>query len=150
MKIKVLLLVLLLSLTLVSCGNVHVEDTNGSDDYSLCYFKETDLVTNTNSTSVMSVNSSTNNGFTYSCKQLTGTNKIKTIETNGDNVLFKVNISITEGNACVGLVTENNIVHIFPVNQSSEFILYSAYSKVYFKILGESANIKVSVELSKA
>ena len=150
MKIKVILAILLLSLTLVSCGTVHVEDTNGSDDYSLCYFKEADLVTNVNSTSLVSVSSTGDNEFKYSCKKLTGTRYVKTIKTNGDDVLCKVNISITEGNACVGLVTETNIIHIFPLNQTSEYIVYSAYSEVYFKILGESANIKVSVELSKA
>lgn len=150
MKIKYFLIIILFSLTLISCGNSHIEDTNGIDDYSLCYFQREDLIKNTNSTSYMSSESSFDNKFTYSCKRLSGSNKIRTIETNGDNVKFKVEVNIESGNALVGLVNDNSIIYIFPLNETSTFTLSKNYSKVYFKILGESANIKVSVELSKA
>ena len=150
MKLKYFLIIILFCLTLVSCGISHIEDTNGIDDYSLCYFNESDLTKSINCTTFNSIESDTNNKFTYSCKKLSGLLLVKTIEPNGDNVKLNVEVNIDSGNAVVGLVSGDNIVYIFPLNQTSTFVLSNRYSKVHFKILGESANIKVSVELSKA
>ena len=149
MKLK-FFIIIFFSLTLVSCGISHIEDTNGIDDYSLCYYKEEDLSGSINCTTFKSIESDTNNKFTYSCKKLSGLFKVKTIEPNGDNVKLKVEVNIVSGNAVVGLVSNDQIVHIFPLNQTSTFVLSSRYSKVQLKILGERATIKVSVELSKA
>lgn len=140
---KKLLIIFLLILTLTSCGSSfqHIEDENGEKDYSLVHIPDADIIDGASSISLVSIFTNTNDGGSASIEKFSGVKKLATL-TNKDKVT--VNFEVTSGNAVLCIVSKSEILHYFEVNKENQEYLIDTNEKIYLKLVGESAKVKIT------
>ena len=76
MKKYICLILIFLMLLITSCSLVHIEDTNGPDNYMIRTLTEEDIIKGTNTTSTGSVYSTVNSKHTERVKKFSGVKNI--------------------------------------------------------------------------
>lgn len=145
MKKLLLVFVLLIVLSLSSCSIKHIEDTNGEEDYSLCYFKKEDIFTYKNSIKVGNVTKGYNDKFSVSCKKLSGNYLIKEIAADNNQYSFTIDYKLYSGNAYFVLIKGDQIVQEIIPNKITTIHTDSGYDEIELRILGESCEFQIDV-----
>lgn len=137
-----LLIIFLLILTLTSCSSFQqIEDENGEEDYSLVHIPDADIIDGASSISLVSIFTNTNDGGSASIEKFSGVKKLATL-TKKDKVT--VNFEVTTGNAVLCIVSKSEILHYFEVNKENQEYLIDTNEKIYLKLAGESAKVKIT------
>mgnify|MGYP003478078095 FL=1 len=150
-KISKFILLIILLLTLTSCGN-HIEDKNGPDDFTLETITEEDIL---NGYSVVSVKQSLvrkNNEYKYSVKKLSGVEEIFKGSFKDEDVAITLDTSVESGNAQIVLVYKGMILKRFLLNSENQvFSMTGLNGEIKILVAGESAKVNVNfiVESSK-
>lgn len=142
MKKIFILIMMIMMLSLTSCDFGQIEDTNGDDDYSLCYLTDEDILNSKSSSKVGSVSSRINNEGTTKAKKMSGVETILNIDEIYETKLT-INFKVEKGNGVVTIVKNNQIVHILKANETKTFILLPG-GKYTVKIAGESCQFELS------
>lgn len=138
---RILLLIIVLILTSCSYDTIdHIEDENGSDDYSLVNITEEDIINSTSSISYISIFTNDTDSGSGSIEKFSGVKKITNISSK-DKIV--VGFTVTEGNASLCLVTKDEIIHYFNINENNQEYVIDTNKKLYLKLAGESAMIKL-------
>lgn len=140
---KRILLLLIIVLNLTSCSYTsfdHIEDENGSDDYSLVNITDEDIINSTSSISYISIYTNNTDSGSASIDKFSGVKKLTSIS-NKDKII--VSFTVIEGNASLCLVTKDEIIHYFNINENNQEYVIDTNKKLYLKLAGESANINL-------
>lgn len=140
---KRILLLLIIVLNLTSCSYTsfdHIEDENGSDDYSLVNITDEDIINSTSSISYISIYTNNTDSGSASIDKFSGVKKLTSIS-NKDKIF--VSFTVIKGNASLCLVTKDEIIHYFNINENNQEYVIDTNKKLYLKLAGESANINL-------
>lgn len=140
---KRILFLLIIVLTLTSCSYTsfdHIEDENGSDDYSLANITEEDIINNKSSISYISIYTNDTDSGRASIEIFSGVKKITSFS-GKDKII--VSFTVTEGNASLALATKDEIIHYFNINENNQEYVIDTNKKLYLKLAGESAKINL-------
>lgn len=140
---KRILLLFIIVLNLTSCSYIsfdHIEDENGSDDYSLVNITDEDIINSTSSISYISIYTNNTDSGSASIDKFSGVKKLTSIS-NKDKII--VSFTVIEGNASLCLVTKDEIIHYFNINENNQEYVIDTNKKLYLKLAGESANINL-------
>lgn len=141
---KKLLLVICFIFLLTSCKAMsinEIEDKNGVDDYSLVQLTDDDVIKSTSSISIISIYSNTNKGGSARIERFSGVKKLATL-TKKDKIT--VDFEVTSGNAVLCIVSKSEILYYFEVNKENQEYLIDTNEKIYLKLAGESAKVKIT------
>ena len=145
MKKLLLLFVLLIVISLSSCSIKHIEDTNGEEDYSLCYFKKEDIFTYKSVIKFGNVTKAYNDKFSVSCKKLSGNYLIKGIDGDNNHYSFTIDYKLYSGNAYFVLITGDKIIQEIIPNKITTIHTDGGFEKIELRILGESCEFQIDV-----
>lgn len=143
MKKILFIIVIMLSVSLFGC--VHVEDTNGPDDFSITSYSEEEMLNGRGShVDLMYVKSVFNNAYNYSSSKFSGIKTLERINISQESTLV-VTTNVEKGNFRF-IILKNNELFIEPkINFTETFeLLNGSYT---FIIVGESAKYKISMEI---
>ena len=134
-------------LSLTSCS--HVEDTNGSDDYSIVTFLDEEIIHGSRLTSTFGTfktNSHINDKLKgrYRVSKLSGVVEVNTYETNKQNIKFEFEFTCKSGNAMIAIVANNKIVKKISANQDVTFDIRNMGHEYKIVLVGESAKVRIS------
>ena len=153
MKKIALVLFLSLTITLTSCS--HIEDANGSNNYSIVTFTDDDIINGNHSSievGTMKSSSSTSNGIKgkYSSAKLSGIIEVEKYKSTKENLSFEIEIKCESGNAMLVIVSDDEIVKKIEANQNITFTIDN--NKKYYKLMliGESAKVSVKYEFNSS
>lgn len=131
---------LLFLCSLASCS-LHIEDTNGKDNYSLNTITDEDILKPTSAVvKSMAVDSEINGNHVNKAKKFSGVERLDTFK---NGFTLYVNSKINSGNFRICLVSDGVIVKDFKVNQKDNFTALDSKSYDLY-IAGESANFEIS------
>lgn len=151
MKIRKILLMLVLLLVLVGCGD-HIEDTNGPDDFSIETITEEQIINGYIVTAEHQSHIRQNNTYKYSVGKLTGVFEVFKGTFNEEDIAITLSTSVEEGNARIVLVYKGHIMKDFLLNADNQiFTMSNCNGEVRILVVGESAKITCDalVESSK-
>jgi len=122
----------------------HIEDTNGIDNYSLTTITDRDIV-KLNSGPLYETSDDKPHGSKPDFSIFSGVMEIYSKDCVNENLQIDVtNIKITKGNLRVILLVDDEIMHDFNINESSQsFVLNEVSGHVAIRIAGESAKFKM-------
>ncbi len=149
-KLPIALLLLLSStLFLLSGCALHIEDTNGNDNFTLQTITDQDIISGRSSVSVSSVGSSNNNRTTLKVEKLSG---VKTLETlKSGSYEFTITFNVEQGNCRLVLCDGENILQDIDIGAKDKtFTTKSESGKLYLKIAGESAKFNIEYTYKKS
>lgn len=152
MKIKTALLTkpvllfiiaVILASALASCesGKMHIEDTNGADDVSLCTLTEEDILGRPSYISYMSIENSVNDSYRLTVDKLSGVSEAKKITVGADAVTLTYTVEVSEGNLRVCIVKDGAVVADLAVNGGEQQLTLSEKGTYRVIVAGESAKI---------
>ena len=148
MKKIFIIFILVMCLTLTSCNLGHIEDTNGDESFELSTLSKDEIFTYNTSTTVGVSEVSKNSSFTFKCKKLSGNYLIKTLTPRDRFLKVTIDFNITDGNAFLALVCDKEVIYEIPYNKSSVYNI-SGSKNVQLRILGESCNVSISMNISE-
>ncbi len=147
---KKLLMILLVSvLTGMLTGCLHIEDYNGSDNYSITTITDEEILKGYNShISIGMVRSSSYiNGTlkgSYKVSKLSGVYKVNNFKENSMIVNFTIQFICEEGNAMLVIVSDDKIVKKIEANSDLSFDLPNDGNNYKLLVVGESAKITLN------
>ena len=142
-------LVILMCFMLFGCS--HIEDTNGSDDYSIVTYSNDDIL-NKSSSHIMVGYSESIKSFggktsgEIKCNKFSGIKNIKKSKYNS-KVNIDIKCNVTSGNFMVVVIYDNMIYKTISANKSSSFSM-NVDGYLTIKIVGESAKFDVEFSIS--
>lgn len=149
MKIRKILLMLVLLLVLVGCGD-HIEDTNGPDDFSIETITEEQIINGYIVTAEHQSHVRQNNTYKYSVGKLTGVFEVFKGTFNEENIALTINTSVEEGNARIVLVYKGHVIKDFLLNAANQtYTMSNCNGEVRILVVGESAKLSCDVVLEK-
>ena len=150
MKKIFLLLMVMTSISLCSCSSI--EDTNGPDDYSLCYYTEDDIKNGIKVTS--SFGSASSHIYlgdklsgSYSVMKLSGYHVIDNYSTKDNSIKFNIEFTCESGNGLCVIMSGNVIVARINANETYQKTISNEYKSYRLVLVGESAKAKVKYEI---
>ena len=139
-KISYIILLLFL-LFITSCNIEHIEDTNGKDDYSLCYLTDEDIIKSTSTLIQGSIHSTNGKRYKETVKKFSGVHNIINVKENNDTT-FYIEFTVKSGNGLVAIISDKNIVKKIYANTNDTYILNSK-TKYSIRVVGESCNYEL-------
>lgn len=144
---KLLLICILSSLIFILSSCSHYIDTNGIEDYTLETLQEKDFYISNRVLEVNSYTSNKNNELVYRVEKLSGVRVLKAIRPKGVTTTVSVTLEVNCGNVRACLIANQEIVYEFLINDTSTYTIRESSDTFYFKIAGESANIKCTLKI---
>ena len=144
-------LLLVVCLSMVACGQ-HIEDTNGTDDYSLTNITQKELLGNSGAVRFMSIRSEVNDKIEYSVDKFTGVEAVEEVRVKqgASRVTFAVNTTLESGNLYVYVRHDGQIVGEFAIGQNDTVTLENPPAGKYeLCTAGESAKFKLVIEITQ-
>jgi len=137
-------LIILIALWFYDPEFKHIEDTNGSEDYSLTTITDRNII-KLNSGPLYELNDDKINDSKISFSKFSGVMQIYEKDCNNENLQINLkNLKINEGNLQVVLLVDNEIVYKFKSNESNQtYKLEKVSGYVAVRIAGESANFEM-------
>lgn len=134
-------------LVLSGCAS-HIEDTNGSDDFSLQTITDQNIISGMSSISVSSTKSSNSSRTTLKVGKFSG---VKTLEKlQSGSYEFTVTFNAEAGNCRLVICDDENILSDIDIEAKDQTItVKSNDSKLYLKIAGESAKFDIEYSYKK-
>lgn len=134
-------------LVLSGCAS-HIEDTNGSDDFSLQTITDQNIISGMSSISVSSTKSSNSSRTTLKVGKFSG---VKTLEKlQSGSYEFTVTFNAEAGNCRLVICDDENILSDIDIGAKDQTItVKSNDSKLYLKIAGESAKFDIEYSYKK-
>ena len=128
---------------LASCasGKMHIEDTNGADDVSLCTLTEEDILGRPSYISYMSIENSVNDSYRLTVDKLSGVSEAKKITVGADAVTLTYTVEVSEGNLRVCIVKDGAVVADLAVNGGEQQLTLSEKGTYRVIVAGESAKL---------
>lgn len=159
---KMKAIICLLSAVLLSgCTSLtkHIEDTNGSDDYSLAVITDANIVNKdlgalNISTSMSSFNNDVLNitsGVKVKSKKFSGVYEVMygNFMFNSDVIMDLVSIDVKSGNFKACVVYDDKIIHTYDNNSTLlEYTAYDINGYLALIIAGESADFELNISYS--
>lgn len=142
---------LLFFVILTGCSKMHIEDTNGLEDYSLQEITEEDILTSTRVLYQMSIeNSKIENGVQIVSKSANVFTGVDCLEKLTIKSPFTITIttSLEAGNFRVVIIKDGQIIDDGLINGTFTKT-YTESGKYQLKIVGESAKFKISYSIEK-
>ena len=142
------LLALLVLFSFTGCSPTLYKDTNGNADLSLQTLTDADIIGKTGSSSFMSSTVRRSDGTVRKVRTMSGVEKLFELNMDNETLDLVVSCKITKGNARLVLVINDEIVHDFPLNGTSQrFTLENVTGSVSLRLAGESAGYSVQYQL---
>lgn len=126
----------------------HIEDTNGADVYTLQTITDEDIINmNIGNKGVWESKDNLTNITTYSSDKFSGVYEVYNTNFVGTNLKVTVrNLKVNEGNFKLVLVVNDEIVHEFNLNESTQtYMLEEVSGNISLRIAGESADFELEV-----
>lgn len=147
---KYICIILILSV-LMSFAGCHIsalEDSNGESDFTLQTITEQDILEGMSTTTFMSSSVTLHNTTTYKAKTMSGVKELLSVTLDNEPLDMVVSCEITNGNARLVLVVNDEIVHDFALNERNQrFSLEMVSGEVSLKLAGESCGYAVTCTL---
>lgn len=147
MKKLTVLLILIVSFFSLSSCNLHIEDNNGENDYSLSIITDEEIINGRNTSVIFSSSLDWNNVCKRYIKKFSGVVIVKEFKLNNQDINLNVSTTTTLGNARYVAILNDCIIHDFEINElNQEFNLTNVNGKLVIKIAGESAEVRMEIE----
>lgn len=145
---KVTLICIILSVFSLSSCFVHKADKNGPDDYSLTEITTEDILDSSeNNVTSGCIRIQNGNKCNVKIKKLSGVSVLEKFNLKNANLHLKIDAKVLSGNCRMVLCTKDQILEEIPINSDEQKIMIpQSDDKVYLKVAGESAQIKVTYE----
>ena len=147
MKKKIILSLLILSLVLNWTSCSHVEDTNGSSDYSIVTYSDKDIITKNSFLLNNSVKTSKNEINNISAKKFSGVYQLEKTKVDNQNIYYHFESKIESGNFKIVIIHGEKIIKEIEINSITDFTIDSASGTYLLKIVGESARFSLTYSI---
>ena len=146
---KSILLMILLFFVIMLTACKHVEDTNGTDDYTIQTYTDADILSNHNKYVVVGmVQTSLRNQGKFNASKLSGVCKIDQVNAKNETITFDLDVKCENDNMKVVLIHGDKIIKDFKINSQETYTIENANGKYILKVVGESAKFKINYVIS--
>ena len=151
-KIVSLVIITFVMLLACSCGPFKTyQDTNGDDNYTLQSITENEIINNTGGLKTAAVsNTKTKDGvtnITESIYRFDGIEKVYTFKKG--SYAIKLSYTVKSGNGRLVITDGKKIIHDFLINEDNQEYEFEATSTSYLKLVGESCELQLEIEIIK-
>ena len=144
--IGAVILVAVCAISFLTSNLEHIEDTNGTENYSLQTITDSNIIKrDIGAMGLKTSSDSISNVTTYSSNKFTGVEEIY-----GSNILgnrFEITVNharVDSGNFKIVLLEDDKIVHEFELNELTQtYVLENPNGYISLRIAGESADFKL-------
>ena len=150
--LKLILIIVIIGVSIVLFANSieHIEDTNGTEDYTVETITDQDIIgLSMGSIGLSKSTSIFSDLITYSSKKFSGVAEI--YGTHMVTNRFEITVYLAEvksGNFKIVLIVDDEIVHEFKLNELSQtFVIEDVNGYICLRIAGESANFKLNYDV---
>ena len=141
--IAVAVMCVALTVSLAACIALHIEDTNGEDDFSLAVITEDEIVTaSRNYAATGSTYETVGDVHVITVEKFSGVWQVGRYDLTEGSATFNVEMSVKRGNCRLVLVNDGKIVHDFDINGADSYTI-TTVGEYYIMLAGESAEISL-------
>lgn len=144
---KIIIIILFLAVFLGGCIK-QIEDTNGTDDYTIETFTDEDITANRTSYIIVSSFTTTiNNVTTVKIGKFSGIYELEKTRVPNSNLQYQIASTCTSGNFRIVIVKDNEILDDVQINTSKTISYPNANGTYQLRIVGESAKIEMNYSI---
>lgn len=150
--------------TIKTMNKLSVEDTNGSDNYSLVKITRDDLINNNECSILLYSELKEGNSsliddlqledcdydkLNFDSGKFNGVTSVHATKTDKDIVKLDINVTLEKGNAELAIIVDGEYYCNVDINKHSEIVIENAKNKtIVLKAAGESADIRIEITRS--
>jgi len=135
---------------IAGCSLGQIEDTNGTEDFTIQTFTDSDITSNRSSRTTFNSSIITyNNNTKVKIGKFSGVYELESFKVSNQTLVFNIESSCTNGNFRIVIICDDEIVNDVKINSNETITIENTNGTYSLKIIGESAKISVDYSIIK-